>query len=447
MIRMIRMILLALFVTLMFPCTAAAAEDGALSYSAEIAVYSISRESWVRSCGQIASLDELGPDEYLTYRLTVTNTSQKDLASQHLQVSVDGSEKWNWPALTIPAGQSLNFHVYYSNMQHCMLEGAHTVNWFKNGVKVHTQSFSFTTAMQWQKVYDIPTYASIRQANREAAARSPYLAAWTELPGSQRYTQYCVDFKADHLPRGTYLCLANMYMDLTPLEKQYRNVRLKDGPSFYAGVQFTEDKKIAIMSFWDVLYEDANGTTHTLHARKVHPDSTIVSQPFTGEGDGMQTLVDYEWLADRWYRMLLRCIESGETNTTHVEMWIRDLYTGQWTHLCTYDTGIRGTAFRGPGCIFLENYLTAHAGEVRSCEFANIRIYDPAKGRWLPVTSVNMNARGGMIPMGYQGSYAYGSRGDRFYMITSGAGDWLDTRKLPAAERFSVQSVQEAAPY
>ncbi|MCI8804246.1 MAG: DUF3472 domain-containing protein, partial [Oscillibacter sp.] len=162
---------------------------------------------------------------------------------------------------------------------------------------------------------------------------------------------------------------------------------------------------------------------------------------FTGEGDGAHTLLPYNWQAGRWYRMLLRCGTSETTGNTTVEQWFQDLTTGDWTHMCTYDIGVKNSCFKGSMAFFSENFLPQYAGGVRSLEFTNVRIHT-SEG-WKDVTSTGYIRsrvdKTGVLADIY-GSWEAGADDSTFYMISSGVSGWgrtEDTGKLTVQNRES----------
>jgi len=87
----------ALFV----PQAAAAAENLSLEMEAEIAVYSSSGETYIRSCGKSAALSELSGDEYYSYLIKFRHTGSQSVQVNEMTVSVDGGERWAWAAFTM----------------------------------------------------------------------------------------------------------------------------------------------------------------------------------------------------------------------------------------------------------------------------------------------------------------------------------------------------------
>ena len=441
-------LLLCLTGTLSSPIPARADIDLSLfELSAEIAVYSISEERFIRSCGETADLSALGADEYYTYILDLKYTGSQPLAIDSFTVSVDGSEQWGWSTRSLDPDTLISFHIYYSNMQSRMTEGMHTVTWYVSGQPIFTKSFTFVNPMDWNSVFPIPSSSDIDAANQTATVRSPYLYGWLDMNREYRFTEYSVDFKADHLPKATYCCLTNMRMDLSPLKKLYSSVHTDyESVNMYAGFQRRWSEYCSILSFWDIFCTDANGNQQTIRAQRLYPSEVIGNDDFSGEGTGAHTLVPYEWEEDHWYRMLLQCSDSPETGTTLVEQWVCDLETGVWTLLCRYDTGIPDSCFTGPVAIFLENFDPDHAGEIRSMEVANIRLRDADTRQWKTISNISIGSNGGLPS--YEGSYAYGAQGNRFWMITSGVGgDWYAEGHIPQNKAFSVTGVQASSPY
>ena len=96
--------------------------------------------------------------------------------------------------------------------------------------------------------------------------------------------------------------------------------------------------------------------------------------------------------------------------------------------------------------IFLENYVPSLAGQVRSMEVRNARLLNAETGQWQDVEQLYMGSNGG-IPQ-YEGSYAFGSRSDRFWMITSGVGgDWYGNGTGQKPGTYQIQNTESGRPY
>lgn len=269
---------------------------------------------------------------------------------------------------------------------------------------------------EWSKIMDIPSEMAIAEFNKSSINRSPYLCGWLDIGEDVKFTEYLIDFKADYLAYGTYFCCASMRMDLSSLEQEYDEVYMDSWLSFYAGLQMWEQGKGSgsIMSFWDISCEDKDGEISVIRAELVFPENTEANV-FGNEGTGVNYLNDYEWKEGCWYRMLLQCSQSEENGHTLVEQWICDLETGEWTKMCCYDTGLTDSCFIGKPAVFLENYLSEYAGNVRTVEFKNIRIHPKDLNQWVPIKQVTMTEN-----FDNPGSYCFGADEEQFWMITTG---------------------------
>jgi len=421
------------------PLEASAQQHADMAYTGQVNVYSISGNSYLRGCGRTGNLSDLGSDEFLSYCLLVENNSGSEYTWDSAYVQVDGGEAWHWAAGSMPAGSSVLFHIYHQNMQTCLEPGEHMVTWYFNNQQVHYERFLITQDMNWASVFPIPSDAEIENHNRSSSIRSPYLYGWLSIPAQTRYTEYMVDFKADHLPNGTYCCLSNWTMDYSSLERQYQSVWTEyDSIHAYAGFQSLQNgEKVGIMSFWDVYCQDASGRVTTIRAKRVYPETTNHTEDFGGEGTGAHCIVPYPWEADHWYRMHLICSTSPQTGNTVVDQWVCDLETGAYTLLCSYDTGVAGATFKGSTAIFLENFVTEYSGDVRTMEVCNAWYLDADTNQWYAIREAYIGSDGGLPRL--EGSYSFGTADNRFWMITSGVGgDWFGNGKGRSADYFTV---------
>ena len=300
----------------------------------------------------------------------------------------------------------------------------------------------------WREVFPVPTADRIKAYTNPDWLRSPYIAGWLSIPDGLKYSEYCVDFKADFAPKGTYCCISNWKLDLSELKKTHTNVHTEySSVQGYAGFQNTDtDKgKATIMSFWDIYATDPSGKDITIRAKLIYPESDG-DDAFGGEGTGAHRIVSYDWKDGQWYRMLLQCGKNPDTGNTTVEQWVCELATGKWTKLCVYDTGLKNTTFIGSTAFFLENYLPAYAGEVRSMELKNPRYCRASDGKWVNIDSAYMSSQGGKPR--YEGSYNFGSEGERFWAITSGVGgDWYNNGTGRGAAWIYVNNTASGNPY
>ena len=401
---------------------------GSVSFGGQLEIFSIRENKFLRSCGKCGDLSELGSGEYFSYSLRVRG-GDRPFVWKEAYVTVDGLEPWRWGGGRLGAGDSGRFRIAYHNMQKCMAPGAHTAVWYFDGREVHRERFFLSWNMKWETVFPMPTREEIANYRNPHNRRSPYLAGWLHIPPGTRYTQYSIDFKAAHLPKGTYCCLGNWTMDLSGLKKRYKQVLTKQtGTHAYAGLQrLATGQTAGIMSFWDISCWDSSGKEITLRPKRLYPKTVIGGDSFSGEGTGARSIVPFAWEADHWYRMHLKCVPAP-AGTTLMEQWVHDLETGEARLLCRYDTGIADSAFLGPIAIFLENFLPETAGEVRSMEVRGARYLSADTDRWQAITSGQFGSEGG-APQ-YEGSYSFGASEDRVWMITSGVGgDWFHNGK------------------
>lgn len=439
--RLLSILLVLLMCLGLLPATASAVQSDKLTISFKTAIYSISKEAFVRWVDEPASQGECGPDEYVTVCAVIENSSGTDVPLQNLCISIDGGEKLYWKNnLTIEAGKGAQFHVYHANEKY-LTPGLHTATVYASNEPLYSGRFSI--GRDWPEIFKFPSEEQV--AARPADKRSPYLSTWLSVDSDVRYDAYCVDFKSDHIPYGTYSAVFNGYMDYSSLKEQYVSVDNGGHIGLYGGLQQGAEGKESnsILTMWDIYCTDKNGKKTIIHPERTYTaKKTDIDKLIGGaEGEGSQTLLPYNWQAGRWYRMLLRCGTSETTGNTTVEQWFQDLTTGDWTHMCTYDIGVKNSCFKGSMAVFSENFLKQYAGGVRSLEFTNVRIHT-SEG-WRDVTSTgSIKSRvdkTGVLADIY-GSWEAGTDDSTFYMISSGVSGWgrtEDTGKLTVQNRES----------
>ena len=77
-----------------------------------------------------------------------------------------------------------------------------------------TNAFSLARAqggIQWSSVMSLPSADQLR--NHTATGRAPYIVCIPSFSGTDGYTDYVVDFRAEYLPVGTYLATCNFDID------------------------------------------------------------------------------------------------------------------------------------------------------------------------------------------------------------------------------------------
>ena len=268
--------------------------------------------------------------------------------------------------------------------------------WSKNGnmYPFKTDDIDSITFVQngdlrnWDEIMRVPSFGEINTINNTNTCKSPYLCAWLKTDIEKGFSQYSVDFKADYLPLQTYCSLASFHIDYSSLMEKYVSVDNGGYVSTYCGFQRINRPNLpeynGIMSIWDAYCTDYTGKKDTIRA-------TLVSSLGSGtveynhEGHGISCRPEYHWKPGSWYRMLVQCVEAEVGGNTEIWFWIGDLETKIWTKLCEFDLGVPGLKFKGDTAVFLEDWLAETAGEIRTLEFKNIRIYSKAKNKWVNV--------------------------------------------------------------
>lgn len=407
-----------------------------IAFTAQLDIFSSQTKQHLRNCGKSEALSSLGPEEYFCFTLYIHNNSTQPYTWSSAYVCVDGGQPLRWPQGQVKPASRGVLLISRKKMIDCATPGGHDVVWYLDGKPVHREHFHLSTEMKWEQVFPIPSRARIAASCNPYRSRSPYIFGWLEIPNNTRYTEYSVEFKADHLPAGTYCCLGNWTMDDSGWRRQYRQIRTwASGVNAYAGFQRLADGSTSgIMSFWDLECTDSRGNTVKRSATRLYPSQVLGGGRFGGEGEGERSNVPFSWRANRWYRMHLKCIPAS--NATIVEQWVQDLQTGASTLLTRFSFPIPNSSMQGNIAVFLENFLPETAGEIRSMEVRNAK-YLSTSGRWHRVKNVCLGSQGGLPA--YEGSYNFGVSGGRIWMITSGAGgDWYGSRKGKQTTWFSI---------
>ena len=126
-----------------------------------------------------------------------------------------------------------------------------------------------------------------------------------------------------------------------------------DGDTFYLGLQTLgrhpdgAEGKVAIFSVWNAREGSSSG----------------IAQPFSGEGEGFQTLIPYDWRANRKYR--LRISRSGQNRKgTEWTSTVRDESSGEEVEIGTI-TVPKSWGYLGPWSVMWSERYTGP--DVRDC--------------------------------------------------------------------------------
>ncbi len=282
----------------------------------------------------------------------------------------------------------------------------------------------------WDDIITIPSQDDIYKINNRSKCKSPYLTAVLHSNTEDAFSQYSIDFKADYLPIETYWCLNCFDLDYESLLKKYVKVDNGGHHSGYAGLQRSSHPDLSgyngILSLWDTYCVDKSGKVDTIKAKLIASYNGTESIRYEHEGQGISCMPKYDWKPGKWYRFLMQCINTPSNDNTEMWLWVGDIEAGKWTILCKFDLGAPNLNFKGNPYIFLENWQKSSAGEIRSLEFKNAKIYSPKDYKWLNIYSGYFTDRADDENRCYSGSYSFGSDDTTFWMITTGVPDCAD---------------------
>ena len=307
---------------------------------------------------------------------------------------------------------------------------------FLSALLITQRALGETTNIRWAEYMHLPSQTDMN--NHKATGRAPYIVCSPFFNGTDGYTDYTVDFRADYLPVGTYLATCNFDIDNRCLLKQYTSVsRDYQGVGAYCGFQRSyEGRGIAIMTVWDTYCKDRNGNTHIIKATGIKASgATFERNKDQQEGSFLHCLVPYDWKEGRDYRAVVQLYGS------RLQFWVEDLANQSWTQLMEFDLGYEGGYIKST-CAFLEDFSWAdrdHAA-VRTMTLSNFRVRDRRTGKWIGAKSAAFRQ-----DYDYRGSYNYGSQGNAFWAITSNIENLC--KKPKQNMKVSVKTVDSSAPY
>ena len=420
-----------MFTLVICACAAASGESG-ITYEFAFAAHAISSDEYIRHVGPDLSVDTLGRDEYYRLYLTIHNDSGKTLRIGTAVLSVDDMQL-TWKDISFD--KAFSFTVSRDTMK-AIGPGKHTCSLALDGKTVFTHVF--TLSRDWNSVMDFPT--EVQLSSRKSDLRSPYITIWPQFPPYSRFTEYAVDFRADHGPNGTYICPMSWWMDMSALEKKVKRVWCDFGGVVggYAGLQVWNDGTHGvIMTVWDTFYEDKSGNVKKIKATVNYPENaTDTHHDNSSEGSFVHYSYPFPWKTGRDYRLLLKMYE-GKKGTKCLDLWIKDMETENWSLLFSFDTNISEDMTIYDCAGFLECFDPSTAGSVRTMEVWNARALIRGKG-WVNAEKVRFDVNNSQLITEYQGSFAFGADRRSAYIITSGvSGLGLskeDTFRMPASE-------------
>lgn len=272
----------------------------------------------------------------------------------------------------------------------------------------------------WENDMRMPSPEQIDGVRR--IARSPYIAIYPRFPNVSSAIEYSVDLHADHQPAGTYLCPMNWWMDVSPLQSRYASVYndFTGTPGGYCGFQTYEDgTRVFIMTVWSTFCEDYAGNVTVFTPEVIYPQGAGKANIGNTEGSFTQCIYPFDWHAGKDYRFLLQQSRSETTGNVVLSLSICDLQKSEWRLMASFDIGVPGVYMSSMGG-FLENFVTAYAGEVRSMQLSHLRARSADTLQWVSADSTRFLLNGSISDLGYAGSAAFGTEGDAIWAITSG---------------------------
>ena len=299
-------------------------------------------------------------------------------------------------------------------------------------------------SIPWGSVVSLPGESEIRAYR--GTQRAPYVCCEPVFSKMRTYTEFSVDFRADHLPKGTYLCVNNWDFDDSGLRKRYESVKRDyNGVAGYAGFQRHYDGTTwIIMTVWDTRCYDRKGNMTRIQARQTYPKNNegfevCRGDTDTGEGCFVHTLLRYDWREGRNYRALLQLTNPSDGTNSHLLFYVCDLQTGAWTQLVEYDLGYNG-AYMNRCVSFLEDFSANDAGRPRSMVLANYRVRPTGKTAWQGAKQASLYCY-----YSNDGSYQFGAKGNAFWTVTTGIPRCF---KAPnKRQKFTVKSCESGSPY
>ena len=278
--------------------------------------------------------------------------------------------------------------------------------------------------VDWKGVMNIPSLDAQQACSTGDTA--PYLTSTPDFGGTDKYIEYAVDFRCEYLPETTYLGVASWCAESNQLKAKYAKVKRDYGLAGYCGFQVLHDgSHVAIMSVWDTFCTDARGSTTTIKAKLIYPETDPTETyrnintdngkvQWGDEGRFAQCVVPYNWKEDHNYRAVVQIYNTYTRANAYVNFSVCDLETGEWTRLIAFDLGY-DDAYMTWNCTFLENWLASYAGRPRAVVLGNYRVRSYPTGEWVW-------ARKTVLAQAYnhKGSYNYGSADGKVWMISCG---------------------------
>ncbi len=254
---------------------------------------------------------------------------------------------------------------------------------------------------------------------------------------SGKFEGFSIDFRGVQTPISTYWALCNWGMDISDFKQTHSDAK---GGGAYSGIQNTINGKTAILSFWEILYENE---TKCHRAKRVYPLGSESS--FGGEGEGTNYITPFSWDDMTWYRMVLRSWTDSECGTTFVGQWLQNRESGEWSLVSYFNTGLKDSFMKGGMSQFQENFWDEHSEFIREFNIKNIHIKDLSDGKWKYIERTSLSYDDPKWGFNTAGTHDFGATSEYFY---ASAGSDVDDQKLydtqrPLSSIYGIEKSEE----
>jgi Listeria/Bacterioides repeat len=236
-----------------------------------------------------------------------------------------------------------------------------------------------------------------------ASAMSHNLRITSDLSQTEKYSEFVVDFYTNSRPIGTYWCLIQCNMSTSDLVRQGFK---PSGGRLYAGLQYTPEGAKSDLAMWRVRINNGNTSIYA-ETKTVYPGDDM--QHYNNEELGMKYQRKFEWNANTWYRMYLRCYE-GDNGNTYVAQWVQAIGDKDWHLIVIIDTNLKDSYFTGQIQQFMEDYKVDGDKGTRTIALRNMWVRKKS-GDWVFVDSITLesnSASRGVAGLGRNNTTVYG---------------------------------------
>lgn len=256
---------------------------------------------------------------------------------------------------------------------------------------------------------------------------------------------YTIDFCTDDAPPYTSYILCDFFMSRDGLRAHPDFAELPDteidtmAVGGYMGLQTGVGSPEAMVSFWYAEYGDIVSQQNLVKAQWLYP----VSDEVDIYDGGATYYTNIDWEPSHWYRMVVRCWDNVDTDTTLIGQWLCDLESGEWTLISYFDTGFPDSGMEYVSQS-IENWGYDTHDMVRSWKLKNIYGREKKTALWHSLDTKTIQA----AELDWQtGGYEYGVKDNCFWGKTYGIGrnmrEGIDEEELQHVFRISQPAEPE----